>query len=213
MMPYKYITIEGNIGAGKTSLAKMLAEKWNAKLVLEQFADNPFISKFYEQPDKFAFPFELFFVAERFQQLSEMTTQQDFFYNGVITDYLFVKSLLFSQINLTEDEFKLYTRIFDIIYKTLPAPDLIVYLHCDVAQLQKNIALRGRSYEQNIADDYLANIEQQYFNFFKNQPLQKIVVIDINHIDFVNQPQHFETIVSLINQPHKTGLTFLEIGK
>ena len=213
MMPYKYITIEGNIGAGKTSLATMLAEKWNAKLVLEQFADNPFISKFYEQPDKFAFPFELFFVAERFQQLSEMTTQQDFFYNGVITDYLFVKSLLFSQINLTEDEFKLYTRIFDIIYKTLPAPDLIVYLHCDVSQLQKYIALRGRSYEQNIADDYLANIEQQYFNFIKNQPLQKIVVIDVTNLDFVNQPQHFETIVSLINQPHKTGLTFLEIGK
>ena len=210
-MRYKYITIEGNIGAGKTSLANLLARKHNARLVLEQFADNPFISKFYEQPDKFAFPFELFFVAERFQQLNEMTTQQDIFYSGVVTDYLFVKSLLFSKINLTEDEFKLFTRVFDIIYKTLPSPDLIVYLHCSIDNLKKKINKRGREYEMNIQAEYLENITQQYFSFLKMQKEKRILIVDVNEIDFVNNTSHFEKLDALINQEVPLGLNFVTV--
>ncbi len=210
-MQYKYITIEGNIGAGKTSLAKLLAKKTGAKLILEQFADNPFISKFYENPEKFAFPFELFFVAERFQQLSEMTGQQDFFYTGVVTDYLFVKSLLFSRINLTEDEFKLYNRIFDIIYKTLPTPELIVYLHCSTNKLQNNIKKRGRDFEQNISDQYLENISQQYFTYFKSQKNLRVVVIDVNEIDFVNNPADCEKIFDLIAKEHAVGFNYYSL--
>ncbi|MFM2049191.1 MAG: hypothetical protein RI955_1739 [Bacteroidota bacterium] len=210
-MQYRYITIEGNIGAGKTSLATMLAKKMGARLVLEQFADNPFIAKFYENPEKFAFPFELFFVAERFQQLSEMTAQQDFFYNGVITDYLFIKSQLFSKVNLTDDEFKLYSRIFDIIYKTLPTPDLIVYLHCSIENLQQKIKLRGRTYEQNIKDEYLENIESQYFGLFKNLNNSRILILDINNLDFVNNPHHFEIIEEVINRDYDNKLNYITL--
>ncbi|MFM2226111.1 MAG: hypothetical protein RJA07_2313 [Bacteroidota bacterium] len=210
-MQYRYITIEGNIGAGKTSLATLLAKKMGAKLVLEQFADNPFIAKFYENPEKFAFPFELFFVAERFQQLSEMTAQQDFFFNGVITDYLFIKSQLFSKVNLTDDEFKLYSRIFDIIYKTLPTPDLIIYLHCSIENLQQKIKLRGRVYEQNIKDEYLENIEAQYFSLFKNLNNSRILILDINNLDFVNNPHHFEIIEEVINRDYDNKLNYLTL--
>jgi deoxyadenosine/deoxycytidine kinase len=210
-MKYNYITIEGNIGAGKTSLATMLSQKMGAKLVLEQFADNPFIAKFYENPEKFALPFELFFVAERFQQLSEMTAQQDFFFNGVITDYLFIKSQLFSKVNLTEDEFKLYNRIFDIIYKNLPQPDLIVYLHCSVEKLQQNIKSRGRAYEQNISDEYLENIQNQYFALFKSLENRRILVLDINQIDFVNNPEHFKIIETAINLEYTDALKFITL--
>ncbi len=210
-MHYNYISIEGNIGAGKTSLANLLAKKHNAKLVLEQFADNPFIAKFYENPEKFAFPFELFFVAERFQQLSAMTAQTDFFYNGVITDYLFVKSLLFSKVNLTDEEYKLYCRVFDIIYKTLPSPDLIVYLHLPTEQLQVNIAKRGRDYEKKIQNDYLENISQQYFNYFKTNRDKRILIVDTGKLDFVNRLEDFELIDSLINKDYPLGLNYLNL--
>lgn len=210
-MRYKYISIEGNIGAGKTSLAKLLAADYGAKLVLEQFADNPFIANFYEQPEKYAFPFELFFVAERFKQLSEMTTQTDFFYNGVITDYLFVKSTLFSKVNLSADEYNLYMRIFDIIYKTLPAPEVIVYLHSDISRLQKNIKLRGRSYEQQIADSYLEEIQQQYFQYFRQKKDQRILIIDTSRADFVNNPDHLNQIKIWLSEDIPVGLKYVTL--
>jgi deoxyguanosine kinase len=208
---YKYISIEGNIGAGKTSLAKLLAAEYGAKLVLEQFADNPFIANFYEQPEKYAFPFELFFVAERFKQLSEMTTQTDFFYNGVITDYLFVKSTLFSKVNLSADEYNLYMRIFDIIYKTLPAPEIIVYLHSDIVRLQKNIKLRGRSYEQQIADTYLEDIQQQYFQYFRQKKDQRILIIDTSRADFVQNENHFAQIKNWLDEEIPVGLKYVTL--
>jgi deoxyadenosine/deoxycytidine kinase len=208
---YKYISIEGNIGAGKTSLAKLLAAEYGSKLVLEQFADNPFIANFYEQPEKYAFPFELFFVAERFKQLSEMTTQTDFFYNGVITDYLFVKSTLFSKVNLSSDEYNLYMRIFDIIYKTLPAPEVIVYLHSDIARLQKNIKLRGRSYEQQIADTYLEDIQQQYFQYFRQKKDQRILIIDTSRADFVQNENHFAQIKNWLDEEIPVGLKYVTL--
>ncbi len=210
-MRYKYISIEGNIGAGKTSLAKLLAAEYGAKLVLEQFADNPFIANFYEQPEKYAFPFELFFVAERFKQLSEMTTQTDFFYNGVITDYLFVKSTLFSKVNLSADEYNLYMRIFDIIYKTLPAPEIIVYLHSDIVRLQKNIKLRGRSYEQQIADTYLEDIQQQYFQYFRQKKDQRILIIDTSRADFVQNENHFAQIKNWLDEEIPVGLKYVTL--
>lgn len=210
-MRYKYISIEGNIGAGKTSLAKKLAADYGSKLVLEQFADNPFIANFYEQPEKYAFPFELFFVAERFKQLSEMTTQTDFFYNGVVTDYLFVKSTLFSKVNLSPDEYNLYMRIFDIIYKTLPAPELIVYLHSDITRLQKNIKLRGRSYEQQISDNYLEEIQQQYFQYFRQKQSQRILIIDTSRADFVQNEDHYEQIKKWLEEDIPEGLKFVTL--
>ena len=210
-MRYKYISIEGNIGAGKTSLAKLLAAEYGAKLVLEQFADNPFIANFYEQPEKYAFPFELFFVAERFKQLSEMTTQTDFFYKGVITDYLFVKSTLFSKVNLSADEYNLYMRIFDIIYKSLPAPEVIVYLHSDIARLQKNIKLRGRSYEQQIADTYLEDIQQQYFQYFRQKKDQRILIIDTSRADFVQNENHFAQIKNWLDEEIPVGLKYVTL--
>lgn len=210
-MRYKYISIEGNIGAGKTSLAKKLAADYGSKLVLEQFADNPFIANFYEQPEKYAFPFELFFVAERFKQLSEMTTQTDFFYNGVVTDYLFVKSTLFSKVNLSPDEYNLYMRIFDIIYKTLPAPELIVYLHSDITRLQKNIKLRGRSYEQQISDNYLEEIQQQYFQYFRQKQSQRILIIDTSRADFVQNENHYEQIKKWLEEDIPEGLKFVTL--
>ncbi len=211
-MQYKYITVEGNIGAGKTSLAKRLAQAYNSKLVLEQFADNPFISKFYEEPEKFAFPFELFFVAERFKQLSDMTAQADFFYNGVITDYLFVKSLLFSKVNLSEDEYNLYLRIFDIIYKSLPVPDLIIYLHSSIPRLQKNIQQRGRTYEQKIPDEYLENIQQQYFNYFRQKKDLRILILDVSNADFLSNEIHYQEILDQLEMEIPFGLKYVTIG-
>ena len=154
-MKYTFITIEGNIGAGKTTLAHLLSKHYNARLVLEQFADNPFLPKFYENPGQYAFPLELFFMAERFKQLKDLIQQKDLFQNLTISDYLFTKCLLFAKINLPEDEFRLYQRLFEIIHQQLVQPELLIYLHAPVNKLQQNIRKRNRPYEQKIPDDYL----------------------------------------------------------
>src|SRR5688572_1021458 len=154
-MDYHYITIEGNIGAGKTTLAHMLSKHYNARLILEEFADNPFLPKFYENPKQFAFPLELFFMAERYKQLKDLLHTQDMFNSITISDYLFTKCLLFAKVNLPADEFRLYQSLFDIIHQQLIQPELLIYLHSPVARLQQNIRKRNRSYEQQIADDYL----------------------------------------------------------
>ncbi|HEY0355945.1 MAG TPA: deoxynucleoside kinase, partial [Flavisolibacter sp.] len=166
-MNHTFITIEGNIGAGKTTLSHLLAKHYNARLVLEQFADNPFLPKFYENPQQFAFPLELFFMAERFKQLKELIQQKDLFQNLTISDYLFTKCLLFAKINLTEDEFRLYQRLFDIMYQQLVQPDILIYLHAPVNKLQQNIKKRNRPYEQKIPDDYLFSIQETYTHYIK----------------------------------------------
>jgi deoxyadenosine/deoxycytidine kinase len=160
-MKYKYITIEGNIGAGKTTLAQMLQKELGANLILEQFADNPFLPKFYADKDKYSFPLELSFLAERFKQLKEMLNTRDLFNQFTVSDYLFIKSKLFAKVNLQEDEYKLYETIFDIIYLNLPKPDLIIYLHAPLSKLKSNIKLRGREYEQNIEDEYLMDLQNE----------------------------------------------------
>ncbi len=193
-----YIVIEGNIGAGKTTLASMLAEKVGARLFLEQFADNPFLPKFYGDQERYSFPLELSFLAERYNQLNKELRHQDLFHNVTISDYFFMKCIIFAKSTLADDEFKLYSQIFDIIYKTLPKPDIYVYLHLPVDKLLKNIVHRGRDFEQTIKGDYLEKIQEGYFSFFKQHPEYKFLVIETENLDFVTNPDHFELLRQII---------------
>jgi len=196
---YNYLVIEGNIGSGKTSLATRISEQYNAKLVLEQFADNPFLPKFYKDPDKYAFPLELSFLAERYRQLKEDLAKQDLFKDFTIADYNFNKTLIFAKTTLQKDEFNLFSKLFTIINDSLPKPDLFVYLYLDVDKLIKNILKRGRNYEKNIQKEYLQSIQNGYLDFMKNnQHILKILIIDTNNIDFVNSYEDYKKIVRCI---------------
>ncbi|MBN2776490.1 MAG: deoxynucleoside kinase [Bacteroidales bacterium] len=197
-MQLRYLVIEGNIGAGKTSLCNKIAQKRNAKLILEQFADNPFLPKFYKNPDRYSFPLELSFLADRYNQLKKNLDNFDLFSELVIADYFFMKSLIFSSSTLQQDEYRLYRQLFDIIYSSLPKPDLYVYLHKSVDNLISNIKLRGREYEQNISFEYLKSIENGYFTFFKQQKDLKILIIDTNNVDFVNNDEDYRMLVNTI---------------
>ncbi len=204
--PYQFIAIEGNIGAGKTSLAKKIAETHNAKLILEQFEDNSFLPKFYKDPDRYAFPLELSFLAERYQQLKDTLATQDLFKSFTISDYFINKSLIFSRKTLIQDEFKLYTKLFDIMNQSIVKPDLLVYLYADVQHLQKNISQRGREYEKDIKDEYLNQIQESYFDFIKHQTDMRIIIINTNDLDFVNINQDFELISSIIFKEYAVGV-------
>jgi deoxyadenosine/deoxycytidine kinase len=194
-MSLNYLVIEGNIGAGKTTLAQMISKKYQAKLVLEQFADNPFLPKFYKNQDQYSFPLEMAFLAERYNQLNRELSHFDLFSAFTISDYYFMKSLIFAQNTLQPDEYNLYRQFFTIIYDKMPKPDLYVYLHKDSELLLKNIALRGREYETFITKDYLEKITQGYFSYFRQQNDIPILIIDTNGIDFVNKPEDFEKIL------------------
>ncbi len=203
----QYLVIEGNIGAGKTTLAKMLAKDFNAKLVLEQFADNPFLPKFYNDPQRYSFPLELSFLAERYKQLNSELRAGDLFQPLLVADYFFMKSLIFAQNTLAKDEYNLYRQIFEIIYNTIPKPDLYVFLHLPVSKLISNIQKRGREYEQSITPEYLETIQQGYFEFFKQHPDYKFLVIDTSNLDFVESDTDFQKIRSAIfDQEHKKGV-------
>lgn len=204
--PYQFIAIEGNIGAGKTSLATLLSEDYNAKLILEEFEDNSFLPKFYKDPDRFAFPLELSFLAERYQQLKENLSNKDLFKSFTISDYFINKSLIFSRKTLQSDEFKLYSTLFEIINQSLIKPDLLVYLYANVDNLQKNIKNRGRDYEQSIENTYLEKIQESYFEFIKQQTNMRILIIDTNDIDFVNNKEDYKYISSLIFQEYEVGV-------
>jgi len=210
-MKYKFITVEGNIGAGKTSLAKMLGEHYNSKLILETFAENPFLPKFFEDAKRYAFSAELFFLADRYQQLHEQLKAFNLFNEHTISDYVFVKSLLYSKVNLTDDEFKLFQRIFQIMYPSLPEPDLLVYIHSSVDRIIKNIRKRGRNFEQSVSENYLLKIQNAYFNYFKQKPNLKILVINADNIDFVNNVGHFNKIVELLENEYQKGVNYLDI--
>lgn len=209
-MKYKYITIEGNIGAGKTTLAQMLQKEFGAKLILEQFADNPFLPKFYGDKDKYSFPLELSFLAERFKQLKEMLNTRDLFNQYVVSDYLFIKSKLFAKVNLQEDEYKLYETIFDIIYLNLPQPDLIIYLHAPLSKIKSNIKLRGREYEQNIADEYLEELQNAYLQLLKSEQF-KTLIIDTTQVDFVKNPEQFQKILNQLDKEYENGVHFINL--
>src|SRR6056297_2363343 len=164
-MEYNFIAIEGNIGAGKSTLAAKLAEKHHAMLINEGFEDNSFLPKFYKDPEKYAFPLELSFLAERYQQLKDKLQAKDLFYPFVVADYFIAKSLVFAKKTLPSDEFTLYSQLFNIIISSLPQPDLIVYLYLETKKLQQNIKKRGRPYEMDIEDDYLEKIQSSYFEY------------------------------------------------
>jgi len=204
-MDFNYIVIEGNIGAGKTTLSKILAEKYDARLILEQFADNPFLPKFYNDQERFAFPLEMSFLAERYSQLNKELSSLDLFQNKTISDYYFMKSLIFAQQTLSEDEYKLYRQIFHIVYSNLPKPDLFIYLHNSVPNLIKNIAKRGRDYEEKIKPEYLQTIEKGYFEFFKQNQNIKTLIIDCSNIDFVKNSDDFEKVIEQINKMQVSG--------
>ncbi len=195
---HNYIAIEGNIGAGKTSLAKIIAQDFNAKLVLERFADNAFLPKFYKEPKRYAFTLEMSFLADRYQQISDDLSQLDLFKDFIVSDYDVFKSLIFSKITLPEDEFILYRKLFYLMYKDIAKPDLYVYLYQNTERLQENIKKRGRDYEQNIEDDYLEKINAGYLEFLKNQTEITVKIIDISERDFVKNRKDYLWVLNQI---------------
>jgi deoxyadenosine/deoxycytidine kinase len=209
-LDYNYLVIEGNIGAGKTSLASMLAEDTGRRIILEQFSDNPFLPKFYEDPDRYAFQLELSFLSERYQQIKTELGHPDLFRQGIVSDYYLAKSFIFSKHNLKNDEFVLFEKLFKIINAHVLPPDLYVYLHLPVERLMENIRTRGRDYEQNISREYLKEIQDGYFGFFKSQTKMKIVVIDTSNLDFVNNKSDYLLIKKIIfDSTFKQGVNML----
>jgi deoxyguanosine kinase len=209
-MRYGFVTIEGNIGAGKTTLANLLAKHYNARLILEEFADNPFLPKFYENPGQYAFPLELFFMAERFKQQKEFLQQKDMFQAVTISDYLFTKCLLFAKVTLPEDEFRLYQRLFDIINQQLLQPEILVYLHAPVSRLQSNIRKRNRSYEQNIPDEYLFNIQETYTQYIRQHNI-KTLFVDASNADFLHNEKHLQVILDALDKEYEAGQHYLTL--
>ncbi len=197
-MKYKHIAIEGNIGSGKTTLARMLSTEYEVRLILESFADNPFLPKFYKEPEKHAFALELFFMAERYHQLKNLQ-EQDLFQPQMISDYFFVKSKLFAKNNLKHDEIQLFNRLFDIMFSSLPKPDLVIYLYADIGRLKNNIKKRGRDFEQDISNAYLQDIQAAYLDFLKKQNDFPVLVLDISEVDFVAEPSVYSSIKKLLN--------------
>lgn len=206
-MDIHFLVIEGNIGVGKTTLATMLSKEYNAKLILEQFADNPFLPKFYKDIERYSFPLELTFLADRYNQIKKEVFNFDLFYNFLIADYYFTKSAIFARNTLKKDEYNLFRRIFDIIFETMPKPDLYVYLHADTGTLLKNIEIRGRDYEQDIEASYLENIKEGYINYLKHIANFPIVILDTNNVDFVHNPEQYNRIKEVIfNSDYKLGI-------
>jgi len=209
-MNYHFITIEGNIGAGKTTLAHMLARHFNARLILEQFADNPFLKKFYENPAQNAFPLELFFMAERYKQLKELVHTADLFQSVTISDYLFTKCLLFAKINLPDEEFRLYQKLFDIINGQVVQPDILIYLHAPVSKLQANIRRRNRSYEQSIPDEYLFHIQEAYTNYIRQHNIRTLF-IDVSNADFLDNKAHLQVVLDALNRDVGQGQHYFSL--
>ena len=195
---YNYISIEGNIGAGKTTLSSKISEDLNAKLVLERFADNPFLPKFYKDQNRYAFPLEMSFLADRYQQLTDDLSQFDLFKDFIVSDYHIVKSLIFAKVTLQEDEFRLYKTMFDIIHKEMPKPDLYVYLYQNTERLLANIKKRGRNYEQEIPAEYLEKINRGYLDYIKTQTDLNVLIIDVSEFDFVKNQEDYVKILSEI---------------
>ena len=197
---YNYIAIEGNIGAGKTSLSNKISSDFNAKLILERFADNPFLPKFYKEPERYAFTLEMSFLADRYQQISDDLSQLDLFKDFMVSDYDVNKSLVFSKVTLPEDEFRLYRKLFYQVYKDIAKPDLYIYLYQNTERLQANIKKRGRNYEKDIKDDYLDKINSGYLEFLKSQPEMNVKIIDVSEKDFVKNRADYLWLLTEINE-------------
>ena len=205
-LKYNYIAIEGNIGAGKTTLAQRMSEEFNARLILERFEDNSFLPKFYEQPDIYAFPLEMSFLADRYQQLKDKLANQELFSTFTISDYFIDKSLIFAKNNLKADEFNLYSRLFQIISAFLPRPDLLIYLYLDIPRVQENILKRGRDYERQIQSAYLENIQAGYLNHFRSLTGMRILLIDTNKVDFMENEKDYESFLEVIRADYDIGI-------
>jgi deoxyguanosine kinase len=195
---YNYIAIEGNIGSGKTSLAKRIGDDYNAKLVLERFADNPFLPKFYADEERYAFPLEMSFLADRYHQLTDGLSQFDLFKNFIVSDYFIFKSLIFAQVTLPKEEYNLYRKMFDIMYKEISKPDVYVFLYQNTERLIENIRIRGRDYEQNIQADYLDKIHKGYLSFINSKDELNTLIIDVSELDFVNNEDDYRKILKQI---------------
>ena len=209
-MNYNFITIEGNIGAGKTTLAHLLSKHFNARLILEEFAENPFLPKFYESPKQYAFPLELFFMAERYKQLKDLLQTKDMFQNVTVSDYLFTKCLLFAKVNLPDEEFRLYQKLFDIINPQIVQPDILIYLHTPVNKLQENIKKRNRAYEQQIPNDYLFNLQETYTQYIKQHHI-KTLFVDASNADFLDNPKHLQIVIDALDKDYEDGQHFLTL--
>jgi 2-amino-4-hydroxy-6-hydroxymethyldihydropteridine diphosphokinase len=195
---FNYVAFEGNIGAGKTTLATKISEDFNAKTVLERFADNPFLPKFYKDQNRYAFPLEMSFLADRYQQLSDDLAQFDLFKDFIVADYHIFKSLIFAKITLADDEYRLYRNLFDIIYREMPKPDLYIYLYQNSERLLQNIKKRGRSYEQKIPAEYLEKINNGYLDYIKSQTELNVLIIDVSDRDFVKNQEDYLYILDEI---------------
>ncbi|HUR31541.1 MAG TPA: deoxynucleoside kinase [Saprospiraceae bacterium] len=206
LSPYKYICIEGNIGSGKTSLCEILSNKYPARLVLEEFDDNPFLPFFYQNPERYAFTVELFFMAERHKQLSQINFQHDLFYEFSLSDYCFWKTLIFARKNLDEKEYRLFQRLFNMLNANSPNPELLIYLHRTPKKLLEQINLREREYETGITSNYLQTIQDSYFEFFYSQTSYPIVIVDMEDLDFINDPIHLQEIEKIIFKEYRPGL-------
>jgi deoxyguanosine kinase len=209
-MKYNFVTIEGNIGAGKTTLAHLLSKHFNARLILEEFADNPFLPKFYENPKQYAFPLELFFMAERYKQLKDLLQTKDMFQNITISDYLFTKCLLFAKVNLSDDEFRLYQKLFEIINPQIVQPDIVIYLHTPVKKLQENIKKRNRDYEQSIPNDYLFTLQETYTQYIKQHNI-KTLYVDAGNADFLGNEEHLKIIINALDKEYEDGQHYLTL--
>lgn len=209
-MKYNFVTIEGNIGAGKTTLAHLLSKHFNARLILEEFADNPFLPKFYENPAQYAFPLELFFMAERYKQLKDLLQTKDMFQNITISDYLFTKCLLFAKVNLSEEEFRLYQKLFEIINPQIVQPDILIYLHTPVKKLQENIKKRNREYEQEIPNDYLFTLQETYTQYIKQHNI-KTLFVDAGNADFLGNDEHLKLIIDALDKEYEEGQHYITL--
>jgi len=201
--PHNFIAIEGNIGAGKTTLCKMLELDFGSRLILEQFTDNPFLPMFYDNPERYAFPVELFFMTERHKQLQEAFSQPDLFHSFTVSDYYFIKTLLFAKNNLNPEEYRLFQRLFHTLNASFPKPDLLVYLHRSVEDLQKNIEHRGRDMEQEIKPEYLKSVQNSYFDYFKQETEIPILILDIEGVHFWNNEELYQGICKEIGQVYE----------
>jgi len=206
--PYQFIAFEGNIGVGKTTLCNLLAQRHGCALVLEQFTDNPFLPYFYEQPDRYGFPVELFFMTERHKQLQEHFATPDLFQSCTVADYFFVKTLLFAKNNLSEEEFRLFQRLFLVLNAGFPKPDLLVYLHRPIPVLMEQIQKRGRSIEQNISAQYLEELQRAYFEYLKTETETPVIVLDLERVDYQQDASAFDEIIAVLQAHHAPGLHF-----
>lgn len=205
-IPYNYIVVEGSIGAGKTTLATMLARDFNAELVLERFSDNPFLEKFYKDPEHYAFPVEMTFLMDRYQQLKGLLADRDLFTDFVIGDYFIDKCLLFSKNNLSKDEYALFKTVFDTVAGFLPKPDLILYLYTKPERLLRQIAKRNRDFEKDITAGYLSDIQEKYLTYFRENQNVPILLVDTENIDFVDNESDYQRFANLITQTRTAGI-------